>query len=475
MGNFGEDMMKQIEAFNNAKDAEEKGKTPKKSTRATYEVEASGIDMVVSRVMNGKCTMKMYVYLSQTNENGNGLIIIKSLKDGTMREATVDGINTFLRDLQGSQHTGSNAIPFIKSGKDFAQILTTAKDSRVIELIKEGLINTEMLGENGRWPWYVDFLERWHSTTGVGIKDRHAKLIRHMVETLAKRDNIEYHQALARTCQSGYRNYRYGGYDDTQSYEFVWSFSELADIFDEPYAKKCFDEYIDNIRLGGLEDTSISRFFGNLISSDTYGWEKNVMKYKSGDTIVTLEKNRFWEFLEHAVGVGLGKRLSSYLSLYADYLKQAHSCDGKVREKYPENLQVAHDVYTEKYNTIREFTDAAKLKERTEKGAQYIDQVHDDYQLKTLRTINEFYEEAQQNCNCVASYVDNVKTGRCWVASFRQVGAPTTQLTIEINPDGRMVQIKGKFNRDATEKEMNLLQKFMDGIKKNMEKKALEV
>jgi hypothetical protein len=101
--------------------------------------------------------------------------------------------------------------------------------------------------------------------------------------------------------------------------------------------------------------------------------------------------------------------------------------------------------------------------------------VHDDYQLKTLRTINEFYEEAQQNCNCVASYVDNVKTGRCWVASFRQVGAPTTQLTIEINPDGRMVQIKGKFNRDATEKEMNLLQKFMDGIKKNMEKKALEV
>lgn len=462
MTEFGNDMKAQMEEYMRAQNAAAPATGGSRRSEIKFECEVSGIDMVVSRIAGGKCTMKLFIYLSQTGADGRGVMFIKTMRDGSMKDATPNAIGSFFNGLSGTQATGSDAVPSIRKGKDFAEHLYTMREPGIIGLVKEGLFNADLLDhEDYLCPWYAaEHVNTWY-TIGYGVEDRHAKFIRHAVGYIAEMRGITYADALKITCRkSSWRN-------DTDN--SVWAFSMLADIFDEPYAQRCFDEYIDNTRLGGLTTSSISRLFGNLVSEWTRDWKDIVKAYKEGNVNVTFDKNRLWQFMQQAIGVGLGKSLEQYLNLYSDYLEQALYCDGRIRDKYPEYLQVAHDIYTAKYKMVREFVNQKALTERVEAGVPMIDQVHDGYQLKVLRTVNEFQEEAQQNCNCVASYVDKVVRGDCWVASFRPVGSASTQLTVEISPKGMMVQIKGKYNRDATEKEMSLLERFQVEILARMQ------
>ena len=92
-----------------------------------------------------------------------------------------------------------------------------------------------------------------------------------------------------------------------------------------------------------------------------------------------------------------------------------------------------------------------------------------------LRTQKDYTDEAKQNSNCVASYVENTIRGQCWVCSFRVRDSDETTLTVEVRPaTGRMVQIRGKYNRRATAKELKALRKFQTKVFKNMEKEGLQ-
>ena len=86
---FGEEMKKQLEAFKaNAPAAA----IERKKAEVEYQVESSGIDLVVTRVTNGKPASILYIYLSQLNENGIGTMFIKTLKGGVMKEATEETV-----------------------------------------------------------------------------------------------------------------------------------------------------------------------------------------------------------------------------------------------------------------------------------------------------------------------------------------------------------------------------------------------
>lgn len=466
MSEFGKEMMAQLDAYRNTAIQEEDDSPsprPRQKKEVKYTCEVSGIDMIVSKTVGDKCTMKMYVCLSQPDADGNGTIFIKVMKGGVVKEGTVDNIRNFLKDLnKHSIDTESNVIPYLDSGNDFAEKLYVLKDKKYIDLIKEGLYNIRFVGESYRnTPWYTHE-DGYGGNTSYGCKDRHAKLIRYCVEKLAKKYDEPYAWALWDSCH---------GREKCQS---IWAFSMLADIYDEPYAMKCFDEYLDNERLGGLSAVGIKYLLYGLSNRDYCGtpyynryieWKVLVKDLREGvNQITTLEKNRLWEFMQHAVAVGQGKRLDNYLQIYGDYILQAAYCDGKVRDKYPEHLQVAHDVYSEKYTLVKEFRDQEILAQRVAIGKNAIDQVHDGYQLKTLISVQDFLDEAQQNCNCVASYVDHVKAGKCWIASFRKVGDDVTQLTVEVDPHGEMVQIKGKYNREPTKDELHILDKFRNSI-----------
>lgn len=462
---FGSNMMAQMEEYKAALAAKPEIKThgENRTPSIEYKCEASGIDLVVSRISSGKCTMQMFVYLSQPDEEGNGTIFIKTVRGGAIKPGTVDTISSFLQNA-GSDGviTGSNVIPRLSSGKDFAQQLYSAKGSHFVELAKEGLINTEILKKYSCAPWYYN-MNGWRSSRGYGIEDRHPKLMRYMIDAMAKKYRRTYADVL-----TGVVN------DSITDSGAPWCFSMFADVFDEPFAKKCFDEYIDNERLYGMDHRRLFYVFRELSGAKGYeeSWKTIVEAFKKGTARCMVDKNRFWEYIQQSIGMGLGRRIGQFFNLYSDYIHQAYICDKVIRDKYPAHLQEAHDIYTEKFSIIQEFRQKQGLEAQSAKGQRIIDQVHDGWQLKTLMTVNEFYEEAQQNCNCVASYVQRAVDGKCWIASFRPKDADTTVLTVEVDPSGVMVQVKGKYNREPTAKEKELLKTFQAGIYKKMEEEV---
>lgn len=479
MSEFRDAMLTTLEEFRNTQNAEpDTAKKTRKAPKITFQCEGSGIDMVVTRMTNEKPTKIMYIYLSEVGDDGMGTILIKKVKEGKIEKADEDSVFAFFQGLQTEQRTGLDAMPYIRHTRNFANNLMEAREQRFTILLKKGLltIDTVRKGDSYCTPSYAEFNRFLYGTVGVfSPKDFHPKLIRYMLTRLTELNgHCTYGEMFSRLCNDYSNNGKAGS---------VWAFITLADMFDEDFAKKCFEEYMDTDRLAELNQYQFQKLLRTCNdpedltyyrrTNDSNLYLEDVEQFRT-QPYIRLDKNRLWEYILHAISVGKGCNLDNYLSMYSDYLSLAYRCDKEVKDKYPEYLQVAHDIYSEKFTRMRTFEQVDALLQHAKKGASVIDQEHDGYELRTLSTIEEFLEEARQNSNCVASYADKVAKGRCWVASFRPKGATSTLLTVEIDLAYNMVQVKGKCNREPKEKETEILDKFKQVLRARAEAQQLE-
>lgn len=468
MGEFKDTMMTALEEFNSQTvEPTVKAKKAKKPSEVTFTFEGSGIDMVVTRNLSGKPQRILYIFLSQRDEEDRGRILIKDIKKGLMTEATDSLIFGFFKGLDYEISTGLDVMPHVKYTKRFAEKLMLAREREFTDLLKVGALTISTIdGVDGyRTPSYARFNRYVYSTVGFEIASpQRLKLVRDLFTHLSELKGKSYGEMFDEVCGDHYRS------ADDKS-DDIWAFVMLGDIYDDDFARRCYYEYMDNGNLSGLDCYRLRRVIEACVNDEylhDYSWADVLKNFKDNPRI-RLEKNRFWEFIQHAVCVGMGSELGAYLDQYRDYLRIAYKCDGKIKDKYPEYVQVAHDIYAEKDRKMSRFHQDAELLEAAKKGAPIIDQTIDGYELKVLGTPNEFMEEARQNSNCVASYMERAANGYCWIASFRPARSTHTQLTIELNPDYEMVQIKGMYNRSPKEKEMEILEKFQEGIRKRLE------
>ena len=85
MTEFGDELKKELEAWNSADMFDDKGKRlpkTKKEKVVKYQCDVSGCDMTIVRNLNGRDTSKLFIYLSQT-EDGHAIAFIKKMKEGT--------------------------------------------------------------------------------------------------------------------------------------------------------------------------------------------------------------------------------------------------------------------------------------------------------------------------------------------------------------------------------------------------------
>ena len=497
---FGEIMGKELAAWG-SDDPVIKGVKEKKEKVVKYTADVSDCDMVITRILNGKEAAKLFIFMSQTNENGGAIAFIKKMRGGTRDVLTEANARAFFDGLSSYYHdifeTGSKYIPTIRRDTKFLRMLVDyLNNSTKVSCTRKGLLTPDLIWEykqsdyRNSVPWYADDEAEYHYSY-IPTKF-HERVWQHMLSVVEEKENITRDVALKKVFCG--REDKGAKYRDAPIFEF------FADIFDDFCAIKWFDEYIDNARLFGLGENSYSyrsaserivrlftirimeendgedgrpRYRGGYYGND-YIWKNAVDDMKQQvPFFIRFDKNRFWNYLQHSICLGLGSNLSEYIHTWRDYLTSAYDCDGKVKDKYPEHLQEAHDVYGEKARIIKEFKEKNALKEITETPAELCDMVHDKMQLITLRTAEQYATEAQQNANCVATYVNNTLTGRSWVCSFRSASSDTTLLTVEVNKLGEMCQIKGKYNRNPTTKELKQLSWFQKEIFKRMADKEM--
>lgn len=496
MTDFG-DKMKDILAFAEG-DTENKPKVKaRKEKVVTYDIQASGIDVIITRILNDKPTRTLAVFFSKLTEDNKPTVILKD--KNTIVEITDATLRSFLDGAESSITVDNcTSIPILRQGASFIRALKLAFfNENWCKLIRLGLANTDIIheicGDSWNRPEYwCASVDRWNGPDEITLYEDnfHIKMVRHAIGYMMKELGMDYNEALKTLLTSDRTNNYYR--KKVIDCGLFQTFIVLANRYDEPFAMKCMDEYLDTDNLSGFSAADTldklfriknnakyakdNRYYDDLKNTYVTGFLKTFpLRKESEDEAVKFDKNRVWEYLLSSVAVGKGRDLASYVSLWKDYLLMDIDIHGSVTEKYPEHLQIAHDICQEKYEINKDEKVTEGLKKHTEEASKICDVNCEGYQLRILRTVDDFIDEANQQSNCVASYMERCSRGETLVASFRQKDAPRTQVTVELTPDTyMMIQIKGRFNREPTNKEKEILDKMQKIIYKNEDKAMKE-
>lgn len=141
---------------------------------------------------------------------------------------------------------------------------------------------------------------------------------------------------------------------------------------------------------------------------------------------------------------------------YADYLDQLEFLDYPKDDYYlyPKDFDAAHDRMTQE---VAERKKAMSKAAKAEKNKEYRKAIYsvkplsftlNNLMIRPLMSVTEQEQEGKKMHHCVASYIDKVIQGRCYIFTVRDVHEPKKPIaTLELSGDKkRIVQLRGKGN-----------------------------
>ena len=138
-------------------------------------------------------------------------------------------------------------------------------------------------------------------------------------------------------------------------------------------------------------------------------------------------------------------------------------------DKYPRNFLTTHKIACRNYSRLKKAFEEDVFRSRIVKEYEC---VFGDYQFIYPKSTQEIKDEAVQQNNCVASYIDDVIEGKCHILFLRRKNKPGDSLvTIEVR-NNKIVQSKRKFNCPVTEEDQKAIDAWNKKFSKKKEKAA---
>lgn len=153
-----------------------------------------------------------------------------------------------------------------------------------------------------------------------------------------------------------------------------------------------------------------------------------------------------------------------------DYARMMSMISNKF-DKYPRNFLTTHQIACRNYNRLKHEYSEELFKKRICKNYEC---TFEKYKFIYPKCIKDIKDEAVQQNNCVASYIDKVIDGNCHILFLRKRdNLDKSLVTIEVDSHSEIiVQAKGKFNRDTTEEENKAIEAWNKKFSKEREEIA---
>lgn len=173
----------------------------------------------------------------------------------------------------------------------------------------------------------------------------------------------------------------------------------------------------------------------------------NVYNYKPNSLMRYIDDLMTYEGLTNIVSI---------TRELVDYCRMCSAISNKY-EKYPKNFLTTHRIAIRNFNRLKKEFNEELFKNRINLDLEF---KYDDYVVIYPKCIQDIKDEAIQQNHCVASYIDYVIEGRCHILFLRKKDVMDKSLiTLEIR-NKRIVQARGKFNRETTTEEKEVLEKY---------------
>ena len=147
---------------------------------------------------------------------------------------------------------------------------------------------------------------------------------------------------------------------------------------------------------------------------------------------------------------------------WEDVLNMQKIIYNKVTDKYPEHLEEMHrklkfhDRLRKQQINEQGFADAVEKMKKLEFSPE-----HSPFMIICPKSKDDMFNEASQQQNCLASYVDRVASGQCMIFFMRYKKKPAQSLvTIEVYQNGSIGQVKGRNNRFPEREHMRFVEKW---------------
>ncbi|MBQ6520547.1 MAG: PcfJ domain-containing protein [Anaerolineaceae bacterium] len=148
-----------------------------------------------------------------------------------------------------------------------------------------------------------------------------------------------------------------------------------------------------------------------------------------------------------------------FVQLWNDCLDFQMEIYGKIIDKYPENLASFEKSLSYRISKIQKAKEIENFDIAVENMKKYEGSVG-KYVVICPKTPLDMIEEGQMQSNCVGGYVKRVADGECMVFFMRPKSAPDKSLvTIEVR-DGKLAQVRTRFNKKPTEEQQNAVEKW---------------
>lgn len=214
-------------------------------------------------------------------------------------------------------------------------------------------------------------------------------------------------------------------------------------------------QYVSN-RPDMTED-EVHEIFKACLESNSSGW--NYYYFNRDISRLVNEYNyNFTTLMDRAVEYKQKEAMknSRFFQLLRDYASMQSKMSTKYK-KYPSYLATIHDIVVANYNEF-------KIEYEQELFEQAVDSdlawEGKDYSIFVPEKPDDIKDEAVQQHNCVAGYIDRILRGECQIIFLRHTDKPgVSRVTVEVRGD-TIHQAKQGYNRMITDEQYEALAEY---------------
>ena len=450
------------------KESEQEVEKPveKKKTIVDYSVEVqSGCDFAIRR-KTSKSEKLLVILVSQKQ------FYIKDCKDGSIKDLDAQGYADFMSDCHEPIILSEvNWLDSIQRGKDNGQNIINEIDNMLYgyggcqyDFAKRGYYIPQ---HGGR---YYDGLSNTRS-----LFAKMPTLYMYAIDKIAEHLGITRKRVVL----------SFGGYDNdpvSAALQIVKEFETpliLATAFGIEWGKK----YIDTVLITGV-DCKIDECYLTRILNETNGYGRynyNARDEKFEDRLqqIAAKKERneihydaetFIEYITYdAMRQGYKKDISHFINTWSDYLDMARNAYKRAKiEKYPDYLLSEHQKMIYKKSLYEKVINEQKWQASADRMAQYEWKPGGQkYQILSPKKPEDMYDEAQQQQNCLASYVERVTNGEdmiFFLRSSKKELSDKSIVTIEVYPNGKVGQVLAKNNHKPSFDQLHFVKLWANSV-----------
>ena len=414
--------------LSNGTDKKEEVVEAKKRTKpsVTYKVEVcSGCDFAISR--NTSKTQQLFVVLMSQNQ-----FYLKN--GGDIENINSKNMARFFSDMQEPIQINSNWIKALQKGKEFADYFCYLLDSYYSSMIKTGLF-----GATGN---------KSCDSNEIRLYKMNPVLYKYMIHKISSFYNIdeidvksniqENNSSFAckrgRTVPEKARRI----FDEFSGVNFI------ANKYGIEYAKKFIDEFL----ISYATRVPTEYYLNELLN------------------VAEFQPQRLIEYIMYDLprqgygGSGWRNNMNDAINELVDTLRMQKILYGKIREKYPEYLSSLHIKLSNMLRVRQDIIDAEGFENAVTEMKKYEWKPDGSkWQIICPKNKEDMIDEANQQQNCLASYVSRVAEGTSRIYFLRSSNEnmkDKSVVTIETN-DNKVVQVKARNNRNADKEHLDFI------------------